>query len=147
MIVVDASVAVKWFLPEPGSEQAAALLEHHEGELFGPDLLGVEIAATLVRGANAVKSNRGEAESALGKFRAMAEAGVFELRRLSIDQLHQAAALAIDIGHPLKDCIYLTLAMELGCPLITADAKFAVKARGVYGDVRVLGRDGRKIAT
>jgi len=26
MIVVDASVAVKWLLPEPGSEQAAKLL-------------------------------------------------------------------------------------------------------------------------
>ena len=59
--------------------------------------------------------------------------------RLHHNQTAQAAKLAINLGHPLKDCLYLTLAMELGYPLITADAKFAAKARGVYGDVRVLG--------
>ena len=139
MIVVDASVAVKWFLPEPGSEQAASLLERHEGVLTGPDLLAIEVAATLVRGANVVKANRGEAANALAKFRAMAEAGVIELRRVTVDHLHRAAEIAITLGHPLKDCVYLVLAMELACPMVTADARFATKARGVYGDVRVLG--------
>ena len=51
----------------------------------------------------------------------------------------KAANLAIDIGHPLKDCIYLALAMELGCPLVTCDTKFATKAHEVYAGVQVLG--------
>ena len=50
-----------------------------------------------------------------------------------------AAHLAIDLGHPLKDCIYLALAMELGRPLITSDAMFAAKARNIYPAVQVLG--------
>jgi predicted nucleic acid-binding protein len=53
--------------------------------------------------------------------------------------LASAASTAIDIGHPLKDCIYLILAMELDCELMTCDARFAKKARDVWDRVRVLG--------
>ncbi len=50
-----------------------------------------------------------------------------------------AAKLALDLGHSLTDCIYLALAIELACPLITCDAKFAAKARGTYANIRALG--------
>ena len=60
------------------------------------------------------------------------------LRRPNSSDVLEAANLAINIGHPLKDCIYLALAMELGCPLVTCDARFAAKARGVWADIRVL---------
>ena len=53
--------------------------------------------------------------------------------------LATAAGLAVDLGHPLKDCIYLALAIELECELVTADARFAEKAKGVWDKVRVLG--------
>ena len=51
MIVVDASVAVKWFLVEAGSEAAPALLET-ESEIVGPDLLLIEVAGAIVRRRN-----------------------------------------------------------------------------------------------
>jgi predicted nucleic acid-binding protein len=138
VIVVDASLAVKWFLPEPESDAAAQLLVENS-TITGPDLLAVEIHATLVRGANMVKSNRREAEAAIQRFQAMLSSGEVELIRSIPPQIAKAAALALDLGHPLKDCIYLALAMELGCPLVTCDTKFAGKARGVYAEVRVLG--------
>ena len=53
MIVVDASIAAKWFLAEQGSIQALAFLARFEGELCGPDLLEVEVCRTLVAAANA----------------------------------------------------------------------------------------------
>jgi predicted nucleic acid-binding protein len=139
VIVVDASAAVKWFLPEAGSEQAGLLLNEHSGAINGPDLLAIEVCATFVRGANMVPSNRGEAMKFLSRFKAMLENETVILHRTSTDQLHRAATLAIDLGHPLKDCIYLALAMGLRCALITADVRFATKAQAVYGDVRVLG--------
>jgi predicted nucleic acid-binding protein len=138
VIVVDASLAVKWFVPEPESDAAAQLLLENS-TITGPDLLAVEVHTTLVRGANMVKSNRREAESAIQRFQAILASGEVELIRSMPPQIAKAANLAIDMGHPLKDCIYLALAMDLGCPLITCDAKFAAKARGVYGGVRVLG--------
>ena len=139
MIVVDASLAVKWFLPEPGSAEAAQLLDRSDGDIVGPDLLGIEVSATLVRGANMVKSNRDEALKSLAKLKFMVESEAVKLQRTDIDQQDRAAQLAIDLGHPLKDCIYLALAMDLQCDLVTCDARFAAKAKEVWAGVRVLG--------
>jgi predicted nucleic acid-binding protein len=139
VIVVDASIAVKWFLPEVGSDAASALLMADDVELVGPDLLAIEVCATLVRGANMVKANRADAAKKLAKFKSMLDMGAVNLIRSPPELMHQAASRAIDIGHPLKDCIYLALAMELECELVTCDARFAEKAKGVWERVQVFG--------
>jgi predicted nucleic acid-binding protein len=138
VIVVDASLAVKWFLPEQGADAAAQFLLGDQA-IVGPDMLAVEVHATLVRGANMVKTNREEAESAIQRFQNMIVNNEVQLVRSPPRQIEQSANLAIKLGHPLKDCIYLALAMELECDLVTCDAKFAAKAKGVWDRVRVLG--------
>ena len=45
-LVVDASVAVKWFLPEIDSDQALALLAS-DAVFHAPELLRLEIANAL----------------------------------------------------------------------------------------------------
>jgi predicted nucleic acid-binding protein len=41
-------------------------------------------------------------------------------------EMHNAALdLAVDYRHPVYDCLYLALANELGCKVITADRRFA----------------------
>ena len=45
-LVVDASVAIKWVVPEAGSERAITLLDHG---LVAPDLLFSECANILWR--------------------------------------------------------------------------------------------------
>lgn len=138
MIVVDASLAVKWFLPEAGAD-AAALVLVGDKVIIGPDMLAVEVHATLVRGANMVKANRQVAESSIHRFQNMLESNDVQLIRSTPREIERSANLALDLGHPLKDCIYLALAMELDCELVTCDAKFAAKAKGVWERVRVLG--------
>lgn len=137
MIVVDASLAVKWFLPEPGADAAAQVLLGDQ-EIIGPDMLVVEVNATLVRGANMVKANRQEAESAIRRFQKMLESNVVQLFRSTTRNIEHSANLALDLGHPLKDCIYLVLAKELDCELVTCDARFAAKAKSVWDRVRLL---------
>ena len=46
-----------------------------------------------------------------------------------------AVGLALELGHPAYDCTYLTLALDRGVPMITADGRFArtVTAHGRYG--------------
>ena len=138
IIVIDASVAVKWFLPERGADAAAEILLSDKA-ITGPDMLAVEVHATLVRGANMVKSNRDAAESFIERFQRMIAADAVQLIRSTPAQIERSANLAMDLGHPLKDCIYLALAMELDCELLTADARFAARAQGVWNKVRMLG--------
>lgn len=38
--------------------------------------------------------------------------------------VERAGWLAINLGHPIQDCVYLALAHQLDCPLATADVKF-----------------------
>ena len=138
MIVVDASLGVKWFLDEPLSAEAWVLLVSDE-ELLSPALFQVEIASTLVREANIDKCETKPMQLALDRLEGLIASDAVRLVAAAPENVSAAANLAIQIGHPLKDCIYLTLAMELGCDLVTCDARFAEKAKGVWAGVRVLG--------
>ena len=52
--------------------------------------------------------------------------------------LHRAALIALTLGHPLADCIYLSLARELRCGLATCDGKFVERAVRLYPEIRLL---------
>jgi predicted nucleic acid-binding protein len=56
MIVLDASVTVKWFASEPGSAEARSLVRSDE-ELVAPELMQVEVASALVKKAIRQKLN------------------------------------------------------------------------------------------
>ncbi len=139
MIVIDASLAVKWFLKEADSDLAGELFAEFLGQIAVPTLFGIEVAAALVREGNIDKPNSGTMRQAIEKIVSFLSNGSLETVMQAPSQLARAAYLALDLGHPLKDCIYLALAMELGCDLVTCDARFAAKAKGVWAGVRVLG--------
>ena len=139
MIVIDASLAVKWFLEEPDSDLAGELFAKFIGQIAVPTLFGIEVAAALVREGNIDKPNAGTMRRAIKKIVSFLSNGSLATVIQAPSELAKAANLALDLGHPLKDCIYLVLAMELGCDLVTCDARFAAKAKGVWAGVRVLG--------
>lgn len=137
-IMVDASLAYKWFVEEDGSDAADALLAPNIGQISVPDIFLVEVAAALVRDANMHKQNAVGRRKALERFFGLVDDQSILAHRIDTAQLAMATNLAIDLGHPLKDCIYLALAMDLRCDLVTCDAKFAAKASTVWSGVRVL---------
>lgn len=139
MIVVDASVAVKWLVPEAGEAAADELLSTG-GPLLAPALIRVEVAAAIARKVRFDEIPFQTGESALGRwFQLLLNA----LVTLVPDEADLAGAwqLATELKHPLQDCLYLALALRLRTPLITADKKFTEKARPVYSEVRLLGSD------
>ncbi len=137
MIVVDASVAVKWLLPEPGDAAAQRLLTGSES-LLGPALMRVEVAAAIARKARCGEIDAQDAETAAELwFQAIID-GVVALVPDEVD-LPRALQLAIALSHPLQDCLYLALAERLGAPLLTADERFVAKARPSHPEVRLLG--------
>lgn len=126
MIVVDASVIVKWFIPEVGAVPAKALLATTD-ELIAPELARIEVASAFIRKGIRQELAGADVETALRAwFRALADGQVFLLP--NADDLAAAAKLALELQHPLPDCLYLAAAERLGVALVTADRVFIRRA-------------------
>lgn len=143
MIVVDASVAVKWVVEEPAREQALLALDL-DRPLIAPDLVLAEFASVMRR-----KLRMGEA------VRVQIGAGLTLLREaisqfVPTDRLiDDALIIAEKLDHSPYDCLYLACALGKG-HLLTADERFLAKCRANgYGRL-VLGlndlADGRLVA-
>ena len=135
--MVDASVAIKWLLPEPGSDEAQGLLDSGEN-LAGPGLMAVEVAAALARKSRLKEIAPQDADAALELWLRSLADGLVEIVRDEED-LRGAFRLARALDHRLQDCVYLALAERLQATLVTADAEFERKARQVYPSIRLLG--------
>jgi predicted nucleic acid-binding protein len=121
--VVDASVAIKWVVDEPGTKEALLLRRHR---LVAPDLLVPECANILWK-----KVRRGELSAAeailAARLLQRAEVELEPMRGL----LEPATKLAIALNHPAYDCIYLALAEVLSCALVTADEQLCRKTLAI----------------
>jgi len=140
MIVLDASVAAKWLLPEKGTEAALALQEGPD-QLFAPDLIRLEVYSSITRRVRAEKpEHRLTPQDALDRcrkwFRLLGEATLTLISES--DLLTEAVKLSVEIKHPLYDCMYLAAAQALGARLVTADRPFYVSARGTYDHIGLL---------
>lgn len=138
--VVDTSVAVKWVVRENGSmvedgtEAALALLAH---ELVAPDCIVGEFANALFKKVQRGEIGPGQARQA---FAILPETVSFFP---AVNLVEAALELALDIVHPVHDCIFLVGAIQRDWPLITADAKFyrnCLRTGRPY-PVRLLGHD------
>jgi predicted nucleic acid-binding protein len=136
VIIVDASLAVKWFLPERDSAAAITFLERHD--LAAPELLYIEVAAVIVRRGNMQKALQPELLEALERWTVSWSDHAVSNVRVTQRRLFEACRLALSIGTPLKDCIYLAVAMEKEAELATCDARFQNKALPLYSKVRLL---------
>ena len=127
--VVDASVAGKWVVEESGSGQARMLAG---ARLEAPDLLAVECANILWKKA---RIGDLDARQARERLDALLEAPV--ALTPSRDLLGPALGLALELEHPVYDCLYLALALARGVPLVTADERLAKAVRKRKRAVRV----------
>lgn len=120
-LIVDASVAFKWFVPERDDEAALALLDSNE-TLCAPDLIFAEVA-------NAMWSRLQGIDAAAGT---VAEAQL-QLRRILSDLFRaealvsRAAEIAFEIGDSVYDCIYLAACERERLTMITADTRLVSK--------------------
>ena len=117
-VVVDASVAVKWFVPEIHSAAAARVLDP-EIALYAPDLIGPEFGNILWKKVRRDEIERTEADEIMNAFAKLP----FEIRSSSL-LLSAAFELAVTLNRTVYDSLYLALAVAEECVLVTADAKF-----------------------
>ncbi len=123
-IVVDASVAVKWFLPEELSTEARQLLTP-EYELLAPDLLWAEFGNALWKKHRRHELDQRTATSLLQDF-SRVPIGYHASRQWSAPALE----LAIRHGVTVYDALYLALAVGSGCRVMTADRRLQDACRG-----------------
>ncbi|MEW6481587.1 MAG: type II toxin-antitoxin system VapC family toxin [bacterium] len=127
MIVIDASVALKWFLQEKDSDRALRIREEHLSGLRGlnaPDLILSEVSNVLRFSPH---YNSQATKSALVSLLdidinvVVLSRGIYEL----------AIELAYRYEITVYDAIYVALAQDLGYDFITADEKLYQKVKGL----------------
>lgn len=128
-VVIDASVAVKWLLPDPKTEadldRALALLEQvREGKVrpIQPPHWLAEVSAVIARSKPEIAREAVELLVAL-------ELPVEE----SLSVYRRAAVLAVDLDHHLFDTLYHAVALERGISLVSADLRYLRKAEALGG--------------
>ena len=123
-VVVDASVAAKWFLPateEPLTSEAADLLRRFTiGQLrfIVPDLFWAELGNVFWKAIRQSRCTKPAAESALGSLRD---------RSIKTVPSSMVLDLALDIAttfdRSMYDALYVALATVSKAPLVTADER------------------------
>jgi predicted nucleic acid-binding protein len=123
-LVVDASVACKWFVTETGSDAADVLLASGD-TLLAPDVILPEVCNVAW-----IKLRRREIVSE------QAAAMMYSLPDL-FDQLVPSTHLAVraldianELGHPAYDCFYLATAELHDARMVTDDRRLLTRVRG-----------------
>jgi predicted nucleic acid-binding protein len=115
-MLVDACVALKWYLAEEDSDAADKL--YLDEQLLAPDLILAEVGNALW------KAWRKEA----------LDASLIPMAMTNLEQrlvqlyppaplIGRATEIACALAHPVYDCLYLACAEREGVKLITADLK------------------------
>ena len=133
-VVIDASVALKWVLPEDNSDLAEALRAEN---LIAPPLWLMEGANALWRNVRIGKISTSDAARLLNELSAAPITTSYK-----DGDVTEALDLAIKLAHQIYDCLYIALARRENTYVITADQRFAdLAARfpDIAGCVRLLG--------
>jgi predicted nucleic acid-binding protein len=120
--VIDASVAIKWVVTEPGTPEALVLLRYPYP--IAPELLFAECANILWKKVRRRELSPGAAMIAARSL-SKSKIRLVPLRRL----LPSATGLALQLDHPAYDCTYLALALRRKYRFVTADDRLVAKLR------------------
>jgi len=123
-LVIDASVAVKWFVSEEDSDKADEVSASNY-TLLAPRLIIIEVANAFARKAMQKLITPLEAAEYV---RTLPQ---FLAGLLDVDDLIEPALQnACSHRHPIYDFVYLEAARRRDTKMLTADQKFIAKVKG-----------------
>jgi predicted nucleic acid-binding protein len=124
--LVDASVAFKWFISkEPLHIEAQAFLRRSEGDLHAPEFILAEIANAIWK-----KQIRREMSRSQANLIVAALPGYIHTLHPTRSLIDRALEIAIDLEHPVYDCIYLACAEITRRILMTDDRRLRQRVAG-----------------
>ncbi len=135
-LVIDASVALKWYLIEDGADQARQILAD------GDTLAAPELVVAEVCNAAWLAGRRGEISAAQQGRIAQDITHVFDRLERLVPYASRAAAIACELDHPVYDCFYLAVSEALDAPLVTADGRLLARVAGTPFAARTRGLQG-----
>jgi predicted nucleic acid-binding protein len=115
-LIIDASVAIKWVVQEDGTDAAIGLRQRFR--FAAPDFIVAECSNIIWKKVQRGELARQEAIIA-SRLLQQSDVELFSMRPL----FEEATTLAIDLGHPAYDCVYLALARQIAMRFVTADKR------------------------
>ncbi len=125
-LVIDVSVAVKWFLPKRDEDlvdQAMELLARYRDaklRFLVPDLFWAEFGNVMWKAVRVGRCTREIAKDSIAEIKTLGLPTV-----PSQILIEQALSLALSFNRSVYDSLYVALAMESAAQLVTADEKLA----------------------
>ncbi|MBY0565289.1 MAG: type II toxin-antitoxin system VapC family toxin [Hyphomonadaceae bacterium] len=136
VLVPDSSIIAKLFLREAESDAVSELLEQAD-VATAPQLLALEVASAITRRYRIGGIERVSAEGALEDARSFfGSAGIALVPDAQVQA--RAEEIALDLKHPLKDCLFVALAEREQATLVTLDASLLARASPHHPFVRSL---------
>ena len=136
LYVIDAGIAVKWFIAELNTDKARRLLDNYSqgaDDLIAPDLLIPEAANVFWKRANRNDITAQEAEDSLSDLLTLGiplvPSSLLAVRALELAQTHKRS---------VYDCLYLALALDRGCDLISDDERLHNAVGAVFPQLKPL---------
>lgn len=134
--VMDSSVMVKWVLAEPDSDKALRLrddLRNSVHELLSPDIFTVEASHALTRAERQTRIAVGQARTLLLDI-LTTPPHVFPFQPFLLRAIDVSSAMRIGV----YDCIYVALAEQENCELVTADTTLVRALQPTFAFIRTL---------
>src|SRR6266480_56613 len=120
-VIVDSSVAVKWFVNEVLSTEAHRVLSEYQAgsiSLLAPDLINAELGNIVWKKQRFQGLLAADGEAIVRAFRALPFTFVS-----TAELLEDAYRLAVSHGRSVYDALYLALTIRENCRFVTADEK------------------------
>jgi predicted nucleic acid-binding protein len=133
MPVIDASVALKWFLAgEPNADLALKIVSDGK-TLIAPDILVAEVCNAAWKSARLGRITQAHVDQIATSLPRFLERFVN-----STVLAERAVTISAQLDHPVYDSLYLALAEREADELITADARLLAKIQGTVWQQSVL---------
>ncbi len=121
-VVIDSSVAVKWYVLEQNSTESRRLFgEYRNGKLtlLAPDLIYAEFGNIMWKKQAFQNFDPLDAANIVDEF----QKGVTLTLTSTKELLDEAYSLAVAKKRSVYDMLYLALSLRVGCKFVTADEK------------------------
>lgn len=116
--VLDASVIIKWFIPEIYGEQATLIQNYPDSSLHAPDFAQLECTSILSKKVRRKELQLNEANQ-IQELLLQMPVQMYPWQ----DLLLEAGQVAHETYRSVYDCLYLVLAKKLKGKMVTADKK------------------------